>query len=286
MTPGWALAALLLSACAAASNVPPPGVTMVRLERHGCYGCCPAYSVRITKDGTVQFDGLFWVKEFGRRTGQVTPQQFERLAEEVEQAGFERLARESRERLPDSCVDHDAGMSITVMKDAQLNRVRDAGCRVAALKEQFDRVRGLGDQIDTIAGTAQWVGREAERRATRCLEYAPYGASLEGTVLYRDFTDASGRSQRHPMLLLEAPVCTERSGRLSPAEADQLLLQLDVDADKFGGEDQLSGRRIEVVGSILHGYSAAHHTPLIFVVDAIDPPREDPFPCPTGDALE
>ncbi|MDX2166580.1 MAG: DUF6438 domain-containing protein [Deltaproteobacteria bacterium] len=258
---------------------------MVLLERHGCYGCCPEYSVRITSDGSVQFDGLHWVKEFGRRTGQVTPQAFERLVEAVERAGLDRLAAGFHDRLPDSCAD-GSGISIAVLKDAQLTRVRDRGCRVDTLKEQFDQFIELGEQIDAIAGTGKCIGREAERRATRCLEYAPYGVSLQGTALYRSFTDAAGRLQRHPMLLLDTPVCVERSGKLSPPEADQLLLQLDVDEETFGGEEQLSGRRIEVVGSILHGYSAAHHAPLIFVVDAIDPPREGTIACPTGAALE
>jgi hypothetical protein len=84
------------------------------------------------------------------------------------------------------------------------------------------------------------------------------------------------------MLLLDTPICVERGGKLSPAEADQLLLQLDVDPERLGGEEQLSGRRIEVVGSILHGYTAAHHAPLVFVVDAIDPPRGVAFACDTG----
>lgn len=47
---------------------------MVRMERIGCYGNCPAYTVTIHGDGRVEYDGKSHVKENGaQRTTGVLP---------------------------------------------------------------------------------------------------------------------------------------------------------------------------------------------------------------------
>ena len=43
----------------------------VRLERIGCYGTCPAYTLTVHGDGRVEYDGKNHVKEKGAREGRI-----------------------------------------------------------------------------------------------------------------------------------------------------------------------------------------------------------------------
>src|SRR5215471_1107147 len=41
----------------------------IRLERIGCFGTCPAYTVAIHGDGRIEYDGKSHVKQVGVREG-------------------------------------------------------------------------------------------------------------------------------------------------------------------------------------------------------------------------
>ena len=44
----------------------------VELSRSGCYGECPAYSVRVFEDGDVIWNGKFYVKVRGEKHSRIT----------------------------------------------------------------------------------------------------------------------------------------------------------------------------------------------------------------------
>ena len=86
-----AIAALFVATSVALGSEPPAGVTMILLERDACFGTCPEYSIRATVNGVVEFEGKSWVREFGRREGQLSRVDFQRLVQALDAANFERL---------------------------------------------------------------------------------------------------------------------------------------------------------------------------------------------------
>jgi hypothetical protein len=60
----------------------------VQLERTGCYGNCPAYTVTINGDGRVEYNGKAHVKERGLREGRVEADQIKTLLNEFATAKF------------------------------------------------------------------------------------------------------------------------------------------------------------------------------------------------------
>lgn len=65
----------------------PTGVTEIGLERGGCFGTCPQYTVRITSDGRVRYYGERYVSRLGTHTGHIPLCCFQPLAELIHDAG-------------------------------------------------------------------------------------------------------------------------------------------------------------------------------------------------------
>src|ERR1700680_1928962 len=55
-------------------------VETIQLERTGCYGTCPAYSVTIHGDGKVEYNGKSHVKEMGTREVRIETDKIRALA--------------------------------------------------------------------------------------------------------------------------------------------------------------------------------------------------------------
>ena len=64
------------------------GVTEIGLERSGCYGTCPVYTVIIKSDGTFRYKGEHFVKRTGEHTGTVSLYAFNHVAQYVRDSGF------------------------------------------------------------------------------------------------------------------------------------------------------------------------------------------------------
>lgn len=65
----------------------PTGITEIGLERAGCYGTCPCYTVRITSDGRVRYLGERYVSRLGKHTGRIPTYSFQQVAEFIRDAG-------------------------------------------------------------------------------------------------------------------------------------------------------------------------------------------------------
>ncbi len=82
---------LLISSCRESSLSVSDPVTdelYVRMERGGCYGLCPIYSVEIESDGKVTFDGKFYTKTTGKAEARISPRQIEQIVKAIKGADF------------------------------------------------------------------------------------------------------------------------------------------------------------------------------------------------------
>src|SRR5437773_10875561 len=64
------------------------GITEIGIERLGCYGTCPVYTLVITSDGSVHYDGTRHVPRTGKRDGYIDRWHFHLLAEHIRDSGF------------------------------------------------------------------------------------------------------------------------------------------------------------------------------------------------------
>lgn len=62
--------------------------TTITLERGMCYGTCPVYSLTLSANGTVIYDGKMYVKEIGVRNGTINASVYTSLMDTFEKADF------------------------------------------------------------------------------------------------------------------------------------------------------------------------------------------------------
>lgn len=167
----WMLA-LPLAACAAPppqpAAAPPPrfagvlrpapaGGFELRMSRSACFGRCPAYSLVIHADGTVDYQGASGVAASGERHGQADAAALARLRARLEDPGMP-----WGDYLPGTPA---CGTAATDMPGARIDayvggRWRSIshyhGCPAAP-----PMLKQLEQDIDAAAGAAQWVSGQA-----------------------------------------------------------------------------------------------------------------------------
>src|SRR5436190_20985122 len=78
----------------------------IRMERTGCYGSCPAYTVTIHGDGAVEYDGKRHVKESGTQKARLELDTIKALTKEFAKANFLTLSEDySGENCTRYCTD-------------------------------------------------------------------------------------------------------------------------------------------------------------------------------------
>ncbi len=150
------VAAFALAACAPVETPPPSndGPVRITLERGVCFGFCPDYTVSITGDGQVTYQGRRFVNVVGRQTATIPAADVQALLARFDAAGFERLNNEYRAHVTDLPT-----FVVTLERDGHTKRVLDYGGAGAGMPES---VRQLQDDIDRVANTGRWVLRDGQ----------------------------------------------------------------------------------------------------------------------------
>jgi Domain of unknown function (DUF6438) len=126
----------------------------VRLERIGCYGTCPAYTVTIHGDGRVEYAGKSGIKEKGTREGRIEADTIRTLAVEFAKAKFLTLPEEySEANCRRYCTDMATAVTELSVKGATHRVKHYYGCG-GAPKALFE----LESAIDKSANVERWTG--------------------------------------------------------------------------------------------------------------------------------
>lgn len=149
-----ALAVFALAACASAATPAEPSLEDVRisLTRDVCFGFCPAYSVSITGEGEVIYEGRAFVNAVGERRAQIPQSDVAALVARFDAAGFDTLRDEYRANVTDLPT-----FTLTLERGGRTKTVVDYGGELAGMP---DGVRALQDDVDRVAGTARWILRD------------------------------------------------------------------------------------------------------------------------------
>jgi hypothetical protein len=128
----------------------PPGSTVtsgdwVELQRTGCYGICPAYTVRLYASGAVHWHGDGFVAVTGKAAAQVDAGQAANLIQQLRDHGFESLCGSYSRPITDN-----ATYLTTVSVAGNAFRVSDYAGSAPAWLRDFD------ERIDAAADTHRW----------------------------------------------------------------------------------------------------------------------------------
>jgi hypothetical protein len=117
----------------------------ITLERIGCLGSCPDYKVTIRADGSVVYEGRYYVKVEGIRKAVISLSDVQKLVEKLRTRDFFNW-----EEKKEVCVDYPE-VDITVNPNRRRKRVIE-GCNKPG------QVLTLAEEIDRISGSKRWVG--------------------------------------------------------------------------------------------------------------------------------
>jgi hypothetical protein len=140
----------------------------IRMERTGCFGNCPAYTVTIHGDGGVEYEGKSHVKESGAQQARLEPDTIKALTKEFSKANFLTLSEDySEEKCARYCTDMPTAVTEINLKAVNHRVKHYYGC-VGAPKALFD----LESAIDKLANTERWTGdvSKAGPFGTTCMD--------------------------------------------------------------------------------------------------------------------
>jgi hypothetical protein len=151
------LGAFLLASCAPVETpAEPPSMSNVeiRLVRGVCFGFCPDYTVTINSAGEVHYEGRRFVNVVGARTATIPREDVARLVARFDDIDFTNLRDAYRAHVSDLPT-----YTVALTRDGHTKTVVDYGGIGAGMPES---VRTLQNEIDRVAGTAQWVLRDGQ----------------------------------------------------------------------------------------------------------------------------
>jgi hypothetical protein len=149
------LAAMSSAPAARAAEAPPD--TLIVLQRGACEQRCAVYRLVIFADGTVIYDGRYFVRRAGLLRGGVAPEALAKLVEELETGGFFQMASNYGDGDAQNCdsIDGDGPTAtLTVSSHGQSKTVLHNHRCVGAAP---DRLTELEDKVDRAAGAAKWI---------------------------------------------------------------------------------------------------------------------------------
>jgi hypothetical protein len=145
---------------AVADEDPPPvpaGVTEIALIRHGCFGGCGAYAVRLRTDGTLDYRGFANVRFRGRVSGAIAPDAVQGLVRT-----FETLAKTAKPRPPGTHCAMPPDTPRHLMTLTRAGKTTELWIDQCHPQSHAD----LADAIDRAAGDERWVtgGKDCSMR--------------------------------------------------------------------------------------------------------------------------
>jgi len=124
----------------------------VVMKRTKCYGTCPEYSVAVTGDGAVEYNGIQFVGKKGRETASISSDQVVRLAKDLDRINF--FALEDKAFL--WCFDTPR-VNVSVSVDGRMKTVSSDGyCTGRESGHQAEFIR-FTRELDQVVDSGKWV---------------------------------------------------------------------------------------------------------------------------------
>lgn len=136
-------------------QVPPD--TLIVLDRGACEQRCAVYRLVIFADGTVIYDGRYFVRRAGLIRSSISPETLARLLANLDAGGFFSLENNYGYGSKDRCDAYEPGEPTAILTVSSGGRsktiLHNHGCSGKA----SSRLTGLEDDVDRAVGTAKWI---------------------------------------------------------------------------------------------------------------------------------
>lgn len=229
----------------AAPVLRPNSKVTITLERTGCFGSCPAYSVAISTDGVV-FDGRSSVAASGKHTDRADADKVLKLAQRFVAADFYSMDSSYMASVTDNPT-----YVLSISIDGRAKKVEDY---VGAWEGMPAVITELEDEVDAFAQTQRWIdGSDGLVRALREEKFdfrtfeaqvmLKEAASRGETTTLREFLEAGVPLEPFPAPKLTEPymaVPFENVGWLDAASShpEALRVLIDAGASKYDQDDK------------------------------------------------
>jgi hypothetical protein len=127
---------------------------VITLERTPCFGTCPVYSVRITSDGAVDYEGKQFVRITGLAHATIPTEDVARLVDEFEKSGYFSLQDNYK-----FVVRADGSRAYVTDLPTTTTSIQ-IGTRRKKIENYVgapEALRDLERRIDAVAGTMRWI---------------------------------------------------------------------------------------------------------------------------------
>lgn len=136
-----------------------PADTLITLRRTACFFTCPDYTVTISAQGKVIFEGRANVKVKGRSEATLSPEKVQLLINAFEKAKFFSL-RNSYSLPEDGCKLYDGDASSATISIVMNGKSKSIEHYLGCHQKKGNSVRALiklESLIDDLTNTAQWI---------------------------------------------------------------------------------------------------------------------------------
>lgn len=154
-----------------------PGTVSIGMERRGCEGSCPVYSVTLAADGTVSYVGSAFIAIPGHHRAQITAAAVSDLLDRFRQARF-------LSALPEYSGAYDGGFTALHLKvnGTAYQVVDESGLRVGLPTA----IRDLEKAVDDATESAKWVVGNQETLASLDAEHWNFASTSEDNLRLYD----------------------------------------------------------------------------------------------------
>jgi len=134
-----------------------PPDTLIVLDRGACEQRCAVYRLTIFADGTVIYDGRYFVRRPGLARSLISPRALARLVADLDAGGFFAMENNYGYRNQDHCDAFEAGEPTAILTVSSGGRsktiLHSHGCSGKA----SSRLTDLEDKVDRAVGSAKWI---------------------------------------------------------------------------------------------------------------------------------
>lgn len=170
---------ILFSTLKIPGGVADAGSALITMERTGCFGTCPAYSLAIYGNGTVRYEGFLFVAATGIRTDQISEEKVGEIVAEFYRIDYFSL----QDRYEDQATD----------LPSTTTSIAIAGVKKSVYRYGFgpEKLIQLENKIDEIVGTERWIKGAGVVPADLSIRYAyGYGGTYVLDTAHSSFSAA------------------------------------------------------------------------------------------------
>ena len=140
---------------------PIPADTLIMLKRSVCFGTCPDYTLTVSADGGVIFEGREFVKVKGVTKGTISVEKVRQLIAQFDSAKYFSLNDKyetEKDGCPEVWIDNPSAVTSIRINGKSKSVSHYHGCQEGRGTSVYPKaLTDLENQIDEIVGTKRWI---------------------------------------------------------------------------------------------------------------------------------